>query len=359
VGPGPFAGYRFEPAHGRFSASDERGNGQPAGCLDHFDEMDYRLAFESPANARLPEFRALAQHGLYATNAYPPGGRTVISVPALLSGRLVTSSKEAGLSSLYVTYAGAAGAAPWTTDQTVFDVERRNGWRTAIAGWYFPYSRIFGHDIDAWGDQSRRLGLNPSRAFLDLMADQLRVMAEGRSESMFGTSLSVLEHERLVTEVVAEAIRKAADPNLDLVFLHLPVPHGPFYYDARTGRTSTRPLGPSGYLDHLQLGDHVLGRIREAIDESGAGRRTTLLVSSDHWNRRADLIDGRIDHRVPFLVSFPGDSRGVKYASPFNTVLTRRLVTAILEGSIRNGRAAARWLEQEKGPVAESPYNGN
>jgi hypothetical protein len=203
------------------------------------------------------------------------------------------------------------------------------------------------------------LGLNPTRPFPVVMADEFRMLGEGKTPALFGKPRNVVEHQRLVGEVVAEATRRAADPALDLVFLHLPVPHFPFYYDAETGKDA-EPLRPvMGYLDHLQLGDHVLGEIRRAMQAAGLGDRTVLLVSSDHWNREADRIDGRMDHRVPFLLSFPGDSGGVRYAAPFNTVLSRRLVTAIMNGEIGTAAEAAAWLDRSKGGLTESPYNAN
>ena len=317
-----------------------------------FDEMDYRLAFESPARHRVPEFEQLASHSLSAVNAYPPGGRTMISVPALLSGRMVTNSNSVDASDLLVSYEGATSPVRWNTHQTIFDLEREMGWRTAVAGWYMPYARIFGADIEAWQNQTWRLGLNPHRPFLRLLTDELRVMGEGRSKSILGKSLTVEEHQRIVREVTAEAARKAADPSLDLVFLHLPVPHAPFFYAARTGHAPD-------YLDQLQLGDHILGQIRRAMKEANVAATSILVVSSDHWYREGDLIDGQVDHRIPFLVSFPGDRRGVRYSAPFNTVLSRRLVTAILQGEIHSAVETKAWLDCERGDLAESPYNRN
>jgi hypothetical protein len=324
-----------------------------------FDKLDYRLAFESATNAHLPEFNKLARQSLHAVKAYPPGGRTAISVPALLAGRLVTGSTPAGVSDLLIRYEGSTSAVRWSTDQTVFDVEREKGWRTGVAGWYFPYSRVFGADVDAWQEQDWRLGLNPNQPFLRLMTDQLRVLVSSKAQSLVGRPLTAVEHRRVVGEVVAESMRKAADPALDLVFVHLPVPHEPFYYDASTGQDAVPPRPVIGYLDHLQLGDHVLGQIRQAMNEAGVAGHTTLLVSSDHWNQEADLIDGKMDHRVPFLVRFPGDSHGLEYSAPFNTILTRRLVTAIMEGEIHSAADAAQWIDSEKGTLVESPYNAN
>jgi len=277
----------------------------------------------------------------------------------LLSGRMVTSSNAVNASDLLVFYEGATSAVRWNTHQTIFDLERQLGWRTAVAGWYLPYARIFGADIEAWQDQTWRLGLNPHRGFRRILTDELRVMAEGRSQSILGKSLTVEEHQRIAREVATEAARKAADPALDLVFLHLPVPHAPFFYDARTGQDSVPLRHAPDYLDQLQLADRVLGQIRRAMREADVSATSTLVVSSDHWYREGDLIDGHVDHRIPFLVSFPGDSRGVRYSAPFNTVLSRRLVTAILQGEIHSAAATKAWLDCEKGDVGESPYNRN
>jgi hypothetical protein len=312
-----------------------------------FDEMDYRLAFATPVNARLPEFNRLAAGSFHAVCAYPPGGRTMISVPALLTGRLVTNSTAADASGLRVQYEGAAGPSRWTVKDTIFNLQREKGWRTAVAGWYFPYARIFGQDIDAWQYQGWHLALNPDRPFAGLMSDQLRVLAEGKSQSLLGRALSAQEHKRIVREVVAEASRKAADPTLDLVFLHLPLPHAPFFYDARTGGDAWPPRPVLGYFDHLLLGDQALGQIRREMQHGGVGDKTVLLVSSDHWNRQSDLVDGKMDHRVPFLVYFPASPAGLEYRAAFNTILSRRLVTAILKGEVHNPAEAAAWIGRE------------
>lgn len=324
-----------------------------------FDEMDYRLAFETAAGVRLTEFHRLARESLAAVRAYPPGGRTLVSVPALLAGRLVTSSQAMDAAELQVRYEGAAGPIRWGAGQTILALERERGWRTAVAGWYFPYERIFGADTEAWQYQGWRLSLSPNRPFAGLMSDEFRVLEQGKTHALLGESLSVAEHERIVRETVRESIHQAANTDLDLVFLHLPVPHGPFFHDAKTGLDSSRPRPPVGYFDHLELGDQVLGQIRRAMMAAGVADKTALLVSSDHWNRQSDLIDGKTDHRVPFLVSFPGSRQAVRYSAPFNTILSRRLVTAILNGEVHNAGETARWIDREKGGLTESPYNRN
>lgn len=330
-----------------------------------FDEMDYRLAFEAAGRAPLPEFERLARHALAATSAYPPGGRTLVSVPALLGGRLITGVNPAGVSDLLVQYEGERNPVRWSSEQTIFNLGREKGWKTSVTGWYFPYQRIFGAEhpsrqISAWQVQGWRGCIDPNQPFASLMQDQLRIMVEGKMQSLLGESLAVKQHKIVIQHSVADALRNAADPVEDLVFLHLPVPHSPFFWDPATGRDAVKLKPVMGYLDHLQLADRVLGQIRQAMEQSGVADHTTLVISSDHWDRTADLIDGKMDHRIPFLVSFPGrNATGIHYTKPFNTILSRRMISAIMGGEIRSSDDAAAWLDQERGNLAESPYNAN
>ena len=102
-----------------------------------------------------------------------------------------------------------------------------------------------------------------------------------------------------------------------------------------------------------------MGQIRQAMKDAGVADKTALLVSSDHWYREADPVGGKMDHRVPFILNFPASRQGVRYSAPFNTILSRRLVTAIMDGEVRSAGEAVGWIEREKGALTESPYNRN
>ncbi len=158
-----------------------------------FDEMDYRLAFETATNARLPEFNRLARESLFAESAYPPGGRTIVSVPALLSGRLVISSIAKDSSTLLVQYEGAGSPVRWGAEQTILDRGEENKSRTGVTGWYFPYGRIFGDEMEVRQVQGWRLGLNPNQPFMSLMSDEFRVLGRRKEPS---PHRSIAEHRR-------------------------------------------------------------------------------------------------------------------------------------------------------------------
>jgi hypothetical protein len=82
------------------------------------------------------------------------------------------------------------------------------------------------------------------------------------------------------------------------------------------------------------------------MEQAGLWDRTALLISADHgWRTRiwrgtpdwtpADEAASRQDtSAVPFLLKLPGQASGVVYDKPFNTVVTRRIITDILGGEL-------------------------
>jgi hypothetical protein len=72
-----------------------------------FDEMDQRMSFsERPASVELPELDRLRNQSVYAINAYPPAPLTYMSMPALITGRLVAQVTPVRADELMVRFDG-------------------------------------------------------------------------------------------------------------------------------------------------------------------------------------------------------------------------------------------------------------
>jgi hypothetical protein len=136
-----------------------------------------------------------------------------------------------------------------------------------------------------------------------------------------------------------------ADPSIGLVLLHLPVPHTPAIYSRSKGALAEE--GPVSYLDNVALADQTLGVLRQAIEQAGLWDRTALLVSSDHgwrtrmwrggagWTAEEEAASHADTSGVPFLLRLPGQTSGLRYDNPFNTVITRQILTHILSGQLK------------------------
>jgi arylsulfatase A-like enzyme len=166
--------------------------------------------------------------------------------------------------------------------------------------------------------------------------------------------LDVVEAIDAYRQIRRYALQSVCDPRLNLVFLHLNVPHPKFIYDAAKASFSSGQ--ETTYPDNLALVDRILGEIREALEQSGTWDGTTILLTSDHplrllrWRlsnqfhgRTFDLRQGT---RVPFLLKMAGQKQGLAYDTPMQTVVTKDLLLAIMKGEITQPGQVAGWLDR-------------
>ena len=83
---------------------------------------------------------------------------------------------------------------------------------------------------------------------------------------------------------------------------------------------------------------------------AGLWDKTTVLVSSDHPDRTSLFVDGREDKRVPFLLKLAGQTSGVTYEPLLQTVVTKPLLEAIMEGKVTTPEDAVSWLTAHPKP---------
>ena len=318
-------------------------SGQPRVVWLIFDETDQRLAFDQrPGNLRLPEFDRLRNECLVATNAYPPGDGTMISMPALISGRPLSGVAIKNASDLTLTLTDTGQTAAWSELPSVFRSARELGVNTALVGWFHPYARVLSRDLNycAWYPMPM---YEPARA-ATFRASLLRELG----------CLTGRVHERqlyieLCRHSLDESLSLVTNSTYGLVLLHLPPPHTPGIYIPDKDRLSIWGLPKLvGYFNNLELADHWLGALRRAMETSGQWDRTWLLLSADHSWRASAEYDGKRDLRVPFLFKTPGEIHPLLYSPRMNTLLTHDLLLAILEGEVTNQQSAVPWLEAHR-----------
>jgi hypothetical protein len=339
-----------------------------------FDELDYGAAFaRRPASLMLPEFDKLVASGFLATQAQPPAPMTQQSIPSLLTGRMVKRSVISPNRELRLFLPGDdATPVPWDGMPTVFTRARELGVNSSAHGWFLPYCWLLRDQVVTcswWELTWQQAAQSMQGTVLDNGLDHLYMLAK-RAVGLADVSLLRRRHRRWpemggdahrALRVQAhrghvQAVREAAtDARLGLVYGHLGVPHPPSIYN----RARAEFAGDGGYLDNVALADRTLGELMSALEASGTGKHTTVVVSSDHSFRyhlwaagmtkedKAALAEP--DTRVPFLIRFPGEHAPVKYEAEFNTVVTGELIMAILRGEVAEPAAAARWLEERAG----------
>lgn len=346
-----------------------------------FDEMDQRLSFDGrPASVELPELDRLRRQSVYAENAYPPAPLTYMSMPALITGKLVAKVTPLRTGELLVRFDGEQGEVAWSKQPNVFSAARASGFATGLAGWCHPYCEVLGASLTKC-DVAKEKG----NGDITLGASMF-----SQAESVVSTiplvpqvAIPLTQRVKLINQIVTSAERQkytvrykrvlnasmkvAVDPNLDLVFVHSPAPHPPGIYDRARNEFSLD--SHTSYVDNLELVDRTIGELRRAMESAGVWDSTTVIVSSDHWWRTemwsrgpfwtpedAAVSAARMDHRIPFLLKLAGQHEQLTYQPGFNTVLTHDLVLALMRGEISDSHGAVAWLDRNRS-FTDSPYN--
>ena len=322
-----------------------------------FDEWDYRLTFrDRVASVAMPEVDRFAGTALHASQAFPPSGQTPWSLPALTTGHLVREVEATGPDDLVLLLPPGEKPIHWRDVPTTFSEARTAGYNVGLVGFYHPYCRMFNNDLSACWWWPTALQYNSMGAGLfHILPNQVRSLFETDSRSPFAQALAVEEHGRIQRESVGHALELVTDPRFGFVFLHLAIPHAPYPYDRRTGQfTSRSPV--TGYWDNLALLDRTVGRLRAAMEHAGLWDNSIVLLSADHWNRSSQFLDGKKEHRIPFLLKMPGQHEGLAFDHPFNTVLSHDLMLALMRGELTSAQSVAEWLDQRR-TIADSPYS--
>ena len=284
-----------------------------------FDRLDQRLAFiDRPNVIKLPEFDRLRHEAVYASNAFPPSSYTIFSLPALTEGRLVGYANQRNQDTLLIRGKPGDPLTRWGSRPTVFSEARKSGFNSGIVGWYLPYCRVLNSNVSSceWFDMARQhnsydLTTDGSASLPSIMGHELRSLAETNYLSPFGQSLATQKHSGTYDALLESSLKVAIDPRLNLILLHFPIPHWPYFYNRRSGAYNLRNSLVYGYLDSLVLADITLGKIRRYLEIAGLWQNTTLLVSSDHSHRSASRkLDGKTNPRVPFLLKLAGRLKG-------------------------------------------------
>jgi hypothetical protein len=330
-----------------------------------FDEMDYKLSFENrPPEVDMPEFDRFLQQSLTATQAVSPSNATLESMASLLSGRQVEEAKPYSKTEL-ILYFSDGQQSGLSETPTVFSAVKNMGGRSAVAGWYHSYCRVIGKDLSDCHWEGFDLANDfHSQSFSQSLVRDLYIFSlsipggyrivkliKGHWTLKAFTEYNeryVKRHENLIEA----SKRMVPNPELDLVLIHLPIPHYPNFYN----RTKQDYSGGSGYVDNLIFTDLVFGGLRRDMEAAGLWDDSVVIVSADHpWrleiftDRDRELAEQGKDPRVPFIVKLKNQTGPVKYEKPFNTLVTHDLILALMKGEISTPGELEKWLDLRAG----------
>lgn len=292
-----------------------------------FDEMDFALSFpRRPVGIHLPEFDRVRAQALFATAAHQPATDTEKAVPSIISGREFYGFPAAqGDRSLLLRFSEDGPPQDWGAAPNLFADMRSARVNVGVVGWYLPYCRIFASLITDCYSEPIYSGVTDTPAAGRSFVDELDALTPLESRVRL---IQRLRH------VIVKAESMADDPQLGLVFIHLPVPHGPEIFDRYSSSVTPFAVHKDWFFDNLLLADRTLGVIRGSMERAGLWDHSAIIITSDHSLRQVMMVHPDPVPLVPFMVKMPGQRQGVVFDTPFTTPIIRPLISAILRGEI-------------------------
>src|SRR5262249_22696454 len=269
-----------------------------------------------------------------ASDAHAPAGETRLSLPSYIIGDYVSETDRRPDGDLDLFLRDSGNIIQWGRAESVFSRAKALGFKTALAGWYLPYCRLIGDQLDFCSSEVYESVVPATETSV-----WSRIGAQLNAVDPFNGREQHITRQRHILHA-AEVL--SSDPKYDLVFVHWPVPHYPPIFNARTHHfTLTQYSSTTGYFENLALVDDTLADIRSAMERSHVWDATTFIVTSDHPPTDAGVSD---DSCVPFVVKFAGQSREVAIDATLNTVIIADMCLAIFRNEIGDPGALKTWL---------------
>jgi hypothetical protein len=315
-----------------------------------FDELAYKPVFEArDPSLDLPNFDRLRSQSTVYTNVKPIGYHTRLVVPSLLLGQVVTSSTITAKNQLLVRTADDPDWEPFDTHASLFGMANQRGISTSIVGWYLPYCPIFAGTATEcyWSNDDTEDGAPPSinASFTDDAWFPLRIVAEQLVAPRVAVAdvahWESLSHVATVKDMSQHALAALANSQEDIIYLHLPVPHPPAFWDRHSHH-----FGVGGsYLDSLDYSDRFLGEILDVLEAQPRWAKTTLIIQGDHswrtgiwrttpgWSEEDERVShgGEWDPRPLLLIHAAGQTNAAVVASSTSLMFAHDFVAAQIQ----------------------------
>jgi hypothetical protein len=357
---------------------------QPVGAFDHssaqvnhamkrrviwvlFDELSYDLVFDHPQKERpLQKFQGLRSESVSFGNITPMGTSTDRIIPSLLAGRPVYRIRSSLNGGLWYKEGTGLDWIRFDANETVFRVARDNGLSSGVVGWFNPYCRLFASVLTScyWeqGIQQEMpvegLGASASKSVVqNALVIPVAMISQKSMRPQGAGDVTLRQNIEDYRSLMTQSEKMIRNPEIDFVFLHLPVPHPPGFFDSRTHQLCEC----GNYLDNLVLADDTLGVLMKDINETPWADETTLIASSDHswrvpiwkgtpgWTPEEESVTAdRVepDMRPVFLVHFPHQNTGVDIKGPVPERVEHDIIASVLKGEIASPEALGSFVER-------------
>ena len=310
-----------------------------------FDELAYKPTFEArDPSLNLPNLDRLRRESTLYTGVMPIGYRTTRVAPTLQLGRVVTDVVYTADHRYLVQIEDSPHWQAFDVNVSLFGMAKQSGLTTSIVGWYVAYCPIFKSVATEcyWSndDAQDRGPTSLDASFAENVWFPLRILAEQflwpsrawKDEADWNAE----GHIASVKDVSQHALQTLATSQADIIYLHIPAPHPPEFWDRHTQKFASG----GSYLDSLDYSDRLLGQMLDVLEAQPRWASTTLIVHGDHswrtkmwrplpgWSAESERISngGEWDPRPLLLIHAAGEQNAATVTAPTSLMFVHDFV---------------------------------
>jgi hypothetical protein len=328
-----------------------------------FDELSYQQVFgDRYPNLQLPNFDEFRKSSTLFTDAQPIINFTELAIPSVLLGQPINRVTYTTANQLRV--GGADGPLfPFDAARTPFAKARNRGLTTGVVGWYNAYCGIllpylnqcywtngyFDPVIFARRDFWQNL-VSPWVLYGRILGHP-RQMLSKRYRADYIEELMMPVPEQYIDkrirnyhDLMQHGIQMLEPSGPDFVFLHLPLPHPPGFYNRKTQQFDAS--GKRSYIDNVALTDRTLGELLEILRKSPRWKDTSVVICGDHswrvytWRGTQDWTPedeaashgGVFDPRPLLMVHLTGQTTPATVNEPFPLLRLHNILNDLVTG---------------------------
>jgi arylsulfatase A-like enzyme len=294
------------------------------------DELSYNQVFvQRYPGLNLPNFDVFRQTSTLFTDVEPVSDATEIAVPSIILGKPVDGVRLTSKNRYFVESPGQEYRL-FPAEETPFALAQRQGMTTGVIGWFNPYCSMLAPYLNScyWSFEIHF----PSTfvvtdGFWMNVADpwaRYWIALKPHQEQR-----PLIYRAKIFEDLTERANKALAQDQPDFLFIHIPIPHPPGYYNRRTGQFDAS--GQLSYVDNLALADKILGQFISTMHASPRWANTSIVICGDHswrtfmwrssryWTQEEEAAShgGVFDPRPMLMIHEAGQSTPATVSYPF------------------------------------------
>jgi Sulfatase len=345
------------------------------------DELSYRQVYEHRfPSLQLPAFDRLAAQSTLFTQVAPAGLMTEYAIPSLISALPADAMRaSADGHQLYLRDPAQKRWQTFDPHQTVFQDALDRGYSTGISGWYNPYCRLLSpvldhcfwtnHYLAPGGMSTHQTLLANIAALFGAPGDKAQHFIHWHKQQIATQNdpTETQAHIQDYTDLLTASDAMLNDSSVDLLFLHMPIPHPHGIYNRHTHQLTT--TGSSTYIDNLALADAYVAHLRAQLEQRGQWDSSTILIMGDHSWRTAPIWalttpwsteeqdasnGGQFDDRPAYILKLPHQQQAARIDAPYPATRTRALIDALMDQRIKSPQDLEGWVANPSSSAGNS-----